>query len=462
MLEAIFYARFHLERGPSVVHQYPHDAVAHSNTDPALLSFGDVRAYVIPPYGLCNRPFSIVSRGHQVLGFPVSLEDPKYDRNRFTFNVCFVLAEKEDPEPWLQIVAKTAAFFSSIEEEDGLLRAEEHLAGLKWAGEESYPASEVGVVYNLLKTVFTDLNAYQETCTRLADTHVLNLRLDLSRPPAPKVHGWDVPLLIRSLPSEHDWTYDPTLERMLPHIDGVRCVKHISEVADVELKLVKRAVGELVHHHRVILLDLFNFAAIYAPTADLEWLINDEEMLDECCNYVRTDATISIPTHNQLVSLYTAFMPGLPLQDFVLSHQAELRNIDIRRLMTYGVIKGFLRRIQKYALATPTSTQLLSPADPRTSPTKSKPKSNEDAVREFERAWKRAALTSGWATPPQQPPPVMRTTEAAEDDKKGKLAAMLDGKHCFDQICLAMGMRQGKVTDRLKGAGFGDVVLFNK
>ena len=69
-----------------------------------------------------------------MLGFPVSLEDSKYERNRFTFNVCFVLDEYESHLSWEKVVQKTALFFQCMEEENGILSAEEQLEGLKWAG----------------------------------------------------------------------------------------------------------------------------------------------------------------------------------------------------------------------------------------------------------------------------------------------------------------------------------------
>ena len=122
-LKAIFYARFHPERGPSIIHQYPVRSiiVPKSSAGEALLNFSNISPYVIPPYELCNRFMSITSDDHQILGFPVSLEDAKYARNRFTFNVCFVLSEQIDPRPFEQIVRKTAYFFKALEGEDGLL-----------------------------------------------------------------------------------------------------------------------------------------------------------------------------------------------------------------------------------------------------------------------------------------------------------------------------------------------------
>lgn len=478
MPKAIFYARFNPERGPSVIHQYPTGAIKPDKD--ALLSFSDVSAYIIPPYELCNQPLSICTKGHRVLGFPISLEDAKYERNRFTFNVCIVLEETEYVRPWTALVKKTAAFFVALEEEDGLLQAEERLAGLKWAGEEGYPARDVGMVQPLLEAIVQDINLHGETCIRIDDLHVLNLRLTQPLPTPPKAHAWDVPLIVRPLPATEEWTWDLTPQRIRPHMDGVKHIQRIAELADVELKLVKRAVRDLMYHERVILLDIFHFQAIYAPTADFALFVRDEEMIEECCGYIAIDPAknciaagqvmnSSIPEKETIIDLYAHLSPGLTVYDFVVSTERRLSNIDIRRFITFGVIKGFLRRIHKYALVidSPSSRHLSAN---NSSPSKSKPKSNEDAVKEFDRAWKKAALSSGWATPPPEPPPPVvgslgrsqRSAEEVRSEEDEKLRGYLDGEHCLDEVCVAMRMSERKLVERIRSGPFGEVVLFNK
>jgi nitrogen permease regulator 2-like protein len=484
MLKSIFYSRFHPERGRSVIHQVPSGSIIPTpgSDNQPLVNISDISAYIIPPYELCDRQLSITSNGYRVLGFPVSLEDPQYERNRFTFNVCFVLDTDEDYRPWTTLVKKIAAFFAELETEDGILQAEENLAGLKWAGEEGYPVQNTGVIYRLLDAIFRDMNAYGETCVRADDFHVLNLRLTTHRQSPPKIKAWDVPLLVRPLPNREQWTWDLALKQIQPYIDGVTHVQRIAQLADVELKLAKRAIRELLYHGRIILMDLFHFQAIYAPTSDMAWFVKDDSMLDECRDYVsippksdQAEPGQSLPAHatitpskSTIVGLYTSLSPGAAMHDFALSHEAQLSNIDLRRFITFGVIKGFLRRIHKYALAIDSpSSNHLGTTD--SSPSKSKPKSNEDAVREFDRAWKKAALTSGWATPPTEPPPIAtelskssRSHEELRTVEDEMLRSYLDGKHCMDEICVEMRMSEKKVVERIRSGRFGEVVLFNK
>ena len=529
----------------------PSNAVLPSSAE-SLVQYSNVSAYIIAPYELCNRPLSICTEGVRVLGFPISLEDAKYDRNRFTFNVCFVLDEEDDVKPWRAIVEKTAKFFATIEEQDGLLQREEDLDGLKLAGEAGYPNEGVGIVYTILQGVMEELNNYGETCIRVDDVHTLSLRLSAPNSPPRKVRAWDVPLLIRSLPKPDQWTWDLTLRRIHPHINGVNHIHRIASLADVESKLVKRAVRELLYHDRALLLDIFHFQAIYTTTHNLSHFVKDPEMQEECLKYITTDPNLNPfsdlqdqfqhptqPTKQSLISLYIALTPGQPLHDFVLSHQTVLSTIDIRRFITYGLIKGFLRRIHKYALSLdhhattlhsdqppllPTDTPSTPPTHPplqtetsfttttttftpsSISPTKprkpSNPNSNthpvipdEDALtRDLNRAWKKAALSSGWATPPSDheqllsnsahPSPRSRNRkgeilssslsrsviaeEGGRDEGDGeaervldeRLKKYLDGRSCLDRVGVEVGVSERKVLERVRSGALGEVVVF--
>ena len=292
------------------------------------------------------------------------------------------------------------------------------------------------------------------------------------------------------MPNEEQWTWDLTLQRIHPYIDGVKHLQRIAELADVELKLVKRAVRELIYHDRVMLLDLFHFQAIYAPTADFVFFVRDAAMLEECCEYVAINSRESPSHRNQagteisvsrlsiasIIDLYSALGPGIILHDFVLAHATQLQRIDIRRLVTFGLVKGFLRRIYKYGLAIASSSstnqqKLSNNSSASANPTRNKARSSEAAAREIDRAWKQAALSSGWATPPSaSAAPISEAVTSAdqdEDEEAGneeqeRLMSFLDGKHSMDEICVAIRLSEKKVVEKIKGNGWGDIILFNK
>ncbi|KAI5359362.1 putative nitrogen permease regulator 2 [Septoria linicola] len=501
MLKAIFYARFHPERGPSVIHQYPNNSIKASDGEAALVSWSEISSYIIAPYDLCNQPLSICNNGYRILGYPISLEHEEYDRNRFTFNVCLVLAEQDDAKPFEQILRKIVRFCIELEWNGCILQTEEDLPGLKLAGEVGYPG-QTGRVYMLLERILEDLNAYGEACIRVDDVHgqdgvhVLNLRLELEKEFGKKtpdrVRSWDVPLLVRSIPSQSEWTWDLTLQRIHEYIDGIRHVRKIAELADVELKLVRGAIKELIYHGRAVLLDIFHFQAIYTCTEEVTFFFQDVDLQDECRRYVaippeanspqheerkaepRDDDKNDVPSREHILQLYTDLHPGLQLQEFCLTHKAELTNIDIRRLITFGILKGILRRVHRYALAlerrpiSPVSTRSgVRSGTNKSARSGGLARSEDEAVRDFERAWRKSALTSGWATPPSGPHPSSlsrshRSADQVRTEEDERLREYLDGNHCMDQICVEMKMSEKKVLERLRSGKLGEVILFNK
>lgn len=386
---------------------------------------------------------------------------------------------------------KTARFFESIEREDCVLQIEEDLQGLKIAGEEGYPEREVGTVFYLLERIFEDVNAFGECCVQLPGwgMSTLNLRFEECEEEgvAARVRSWDVPVLIRGLPAKEEWTWDLALERVGGFVDGIRHVGKIAEVADVEVKLVKRCVRELVLLKRAMVLDIFHFGAIYTCTSRVVEFVRDEGgMQAECAAYVAVpsppkpnhekdnDNNPKLPSKEILIDLYTSLQPGIPLRDFCLDRAEVLANIDIRRFITFGIIKGFLRRIHKFALSTEISTyNSTTPLEKKRSGgggSSSTRYSGDEAVREMDRAWRKAALSSGWATPPQGPPPTlmagsgslggMKRTEG--EMMQERLMGYLDGGWPLERACVEMGVSEKGFLERVRGGRCGEVVLFNK
>jgi hypothetical protein len=501
MLKSIFYARFHPLRGPDILHQHPPGSISTRSSASAsgvglasssiasssgegfsLLPFSSISAHVIPPHELSNRSLEICARGFRVLGWPVSLEGEGYERNRFVFNVGFVVEEEDaggdkDGECWGVVVAKMAGFMRGleVEGEGGVLRSEERESD-EWVargGEEE--REREGLVGRVLREVFEQLNRYAECCVWVSETQVLNLRLERKRRDIVgqetvlqrgklKVRAWDVPLLVRALPEQEGWTWDLVLEKVQPFVDGVNHVKKIARLADVDLKLVRKAVMELVLHERVILLDVFHFQAVYVLTGDFTLFVGNLEVIDECREYVAIDSkdgmfasvldkqtiedSAGTPDRATILELYSILKPGLCVADFCLAHQNQLANIDVRRLITFGVIKGFLKRMHKYALA-------LDPPDMQVT--------SESTAIDLDRAWRKAALSSGWATPPTDLVSLQEQLETEEERARqegAKLVRYLDGRHCLDQICVEMGMHEKEVMGKVKSGKFGEVVVF--
>ena len=423
-----------------------------------------------------------------MLGYPVCIKDRRYERNEFIFSIALVLEEEADKSSYVGVVRKLGLLLRSLEEQAGFLSREEDREREKAREKEgnkrgpilragkgySNSISGGGKVYALCEMILEDLNNYCECMIPIGKgwlrrdsnegsrligfvldpSNTLNLKLFPARRPPPTIHAWHVPLSIVRLSTlaraETSNSWDLTLLRIIPYIDGVASVARISQLADADLNLTRKAVAHLVYYGCVILLDIFQFSAVYAPTADYGAFVESTEMQAECLRYVmvpwtqqqhqnvksdgngnvgngpyegmgvktgnmtprRMDVnsndfggnngsditlgssyrstntvtsltqstsklTLANPTHTSalsastlarastsahlppaermqylLIRLYASLKQGLTLRNWCIENASSLDGIDIRRFITFGVIKGFLYRVQKFAFAT--------------------------------------------------------------------------------------------------------------
>ena len=321
------------------------------------------------------------------------------------------------------------------------------------------------------------------------ESNTLNLKLFPTRAPPPPVHAWHVPLSVVKFSSFQTASWDLTVQGVLPHIDGVNSVSIIASLADTDLSLTRRAIAHLVYYGCVLLLDIFTFSATYAQTAEIGTFVSDQTMQDECRRYVAsaismfgkdvqqlrlltsTVASKSVqhannvqqvdpPTRSQVMDLYLSLRQGLSLREWCLSHSSQLANIDVRRFITFGIIKGFLYRVHRYAVAL-RPTDVEGTAGGPIAPTKQR-----------ERTWRKAAVSSGWRTPDKKEEDPFWTKDADTDlnganvhrsqkaDIDPSLMRYLDGLHSLDEICTELKVVEREATLRLNS--LGDVLFVQK
>lgn len=225
--------------------------------------------------------------------------------------------------------------------------------------------------------------------------------------------------------------------RVLPWINGVNSVKQIALLADADLKLVRKAIRHLLYYGCVLLLDIFSFGAMYAPTAEVAAFVEGKEMQVECERYVALgEGNNGLSMENgeekralsgtQLAELYLSLRQGHSVKSWCMERADVVDRIDVRRFITFGVIKGFLYRVHKYALATSihkSSSKRLTKANFHHS------KQREEQKKE----------------------------KVDGEVENVDLGRYLDGTHCFDEICTDLMMSEKELTARLKA--WGDVQI---
>ncbi|KAJ5363916.1 Nitrogen permease regulator [Penicillium cataractarum] len=540
MIKAIFYSKFDTQEGPKVVHQVPDGAIVPSSTAPAqplFLTFSDVSFFVIPRQELCGNLLQVCTNGYRILGYPICMKSDRYPRNEFIFNFCIVLAEEEDFSQYKSVVQKLADLMHALEEQNGFLSRD-------------FSKTGEGKVYSLY------------------ELNTLNIKLFPIYPSPPPVKAWQVPLFTVRYQAFMDENWDLSLQRIVPHINGVNSVRIISILADTDFSLTCRAIRHLLYYGCLFLLDIFSFSAIYAPTAQFSLTIgSDEAMQLECARYVNTrfaphppigphtplppqiapvaaatsggstggagplsspltdpapslsrddsrfdaeeiwpllgdpeDApngsrkVPDIPENDSIpagqgprvvdgvgiVELYAALKQGQSVKQWYSQHSRELANIDIRRFITFGVIKGFLYRVHKYACATgqpaptPRSSSIVpmtasaGPSSRATTGTNTPYAASSvgedapisarrDASRERAASFhsgSRGGIGSGSA-----PSGVFEEEEDEIDDRT--LSKYLDGTHSFDQICTELEISERELTVRLKRYP-GEVLILHR
>lgn len=415
---------------------------------------------MIPRQEFCSRLLTVVVNSYRVLGHPICLRSPNYPRNEFLFNFCLVLDASADFSPHLTVTLKLANLLRTLEEQSRFL------------SRDSSPPN-TGKIYALCEILLEDLNNYCESMIPIDDANTLNIKLFPTYAPPPSLLPHHVPLSTVRLSTLVDPNWDLTMLLILPHINGINSVRQIALLADADYKLVRKAILHLLYYNCIFLLDVFSFSAIYAPTAELADFIDSEDLQAECARYVAMPERKNPPIHGmQLAELYCALKQGQSVKSFYMEHAAALAGIDIRRFITFGVIKGFIYRVQKYALATKSKAAHRSG------------KGGKARSQQLQQQWKRNTghrlegrdvLSAGSSSSTYIPTTTTTTTEATTtdasnpeqqqapppaEDLKASLQKYLDGTHCFDEICTELMVSEREVVAALKE--MGDVQIIHR
>ncbi|BFZ54658.1 Nitrogen permease regulator 2 [Savitreella phatthalungensis] len=337
----------------------------NSNGTSCAINFDAVSEYLIPKHGLCGRSIAVCHAGKRILGHPIAVTGEHYERNAFIFNCCVAFHETDDVSSYIPVVRRLAVTLRAMEELKGLL-SNEH-------GRET--------VYQVIEQVLEDLNNYCECMIPIVDDEVtLNLKLFPKYPdPPPEVTHADVPVPTVRLRELCSTNWDLSLQRVIPFVDGVSSVARIAARADVDVRVACSSVRHLVYGGCVTLTDMFQFGGRYAPTPDLAKLAADPHGRDECRHYV---AAAHHPPKDfaKILFLYGSLRPDATIAQWILKlrdharrkrkrrppadHHTDtgtstpadlgeddpLEGVDVRRLISYGIIKGVIYRIHQYPL----------------------------------------------------------------------------------------------------------------
>ena len=267
-------------------------------------------------------------------------------------------------------------------------------------------------IESLIQQIYQDLNNYSECCIPLDTSNSVDIKLFPILPPPINLKAYQVPIATVRLQSLVDVNWDPTMIKILPYINGLNSVKRISELADANYLLTKQCIQHLMHYKCIEIVDIFQFSNIYAPTNHIgNFLKSDGKMAEECQAYVVSNDTstenssftntpsqlssphpnngeytptynykssfgsasvspytkatylsksprvgmmshteVKVPTKTTLFYLYRSLNQGQTLKEWYVQQKKYLDNIDIRRFINFGVLRGIIYRVYSYPL----------------------------------------------------------------------------------------------------------------
>ncbi|KAI2638397.1 nitrogen permease regulator 2-domain-containing protein [Xylaria nigripes] len=519
MIQGIFYARFLPQEGTKVVAQSPPGCIVATeyapHLKPPLVDIDVVQEYIIPRKAFFNRFITVNTPDgkHSILSFPVSIPHERYHRNEFIFNFGLVIESDVDQIPYERLVRRFAVSFAEMERQNGYLSSE---------GQVDDGRRPIG---SLLEIVKEDLNNYGECMIPVDEANTINMKLFPYHPPPASIHGWHVPVPKTKLVEIVDSTWDLTLQRIIPYVDGVNDVRRIAWLADVSLPLTQCALQHLLYYDTILLLDMFFFGSCYAPRPGIHDFVVNNDMIDECAAYVcitpletgggnhenmtGSATTLNVPgpassihthlsgtarpqsssnrsttssmrppqsariSHYQLIKLMTTFCVGRSVMEWVRLHQETgldvLRHVDVRRLVQFGVVKGLLYRVHKYAISKQYLTFLATGRRPgigfglgngRQDNSHNNKKGKATAIDDD-------ALEMKMSTRRLNNAKLRVETEGEGDDvdngeaarTRRRMLPYLDGQHCFDQIITEQNLTDAEIVQRLKCFSPGDVAI---
>lgn len=384
-----------------------------------------------------------------------------------------------DVPSYKSVVKKLAHLMRSLEEQSHFLS-------------DDTAAPNSGKIYSLCEMLMEDLNNYCECMIPIDELNTLNIKLFPTLPNPASVKPWHVPLFTVRIETMVDENWDLTMLRIIPYINGVNSVKRIAILADADLKLTKKCIKHLLYYGCVLLLDIFSFNAIYAPTAEFANMIaKDTEMQKECARYVntafapasqeeaivdgaserRTSGLTSVTLQDEeiwpltgkgdptdgvgIVQLFASLRQGLTVREWYGQNANMLANIDMRRFVTFGVIKGFLYRVHRYAIRMPKRTGIHGQTDGEIM--------QYNLTRSLSTERHFSEESSARKKRQSKDPPHDAGGKAREHGAQfllnARIREFLDGTHCFDEICTELEISETELMERLKTRDMGEVVI---
>lgn len=265
----------------------------------------------------------------------------------------------------------------------------------------------------LINQIFLDLNNYSECCIPLDSANSVDIKLFPILPAPVNIKAHQVPIATVKLALMVDVNWDPTMVKILPYVNGVHSVRKISRLADADYILTKQCLQHLLYYRCIEILDIFQFGNTYAPTNNIARFLTVPSIAEDCQAYIVTEAgdrladlpagpstadhpasavgsavgsvsaqrsaeplpvstlnlvlplarssyfspahakprAIHVPSKATLFYLYRSLSQNQTIREWYVHHRKQLQYIDVRRFITFGVLRGLIYRVHSYPMS---------------------------------------------------------------------------------------------------------------
>ncbi|CAB4062389.1 NPRL2 [Lepeophtheirus salmonis] len=265
-IRAIFLAEFHHLLGPRIRCQASVDEQDTLTRD----IFDSVSNYIIPKPDLAQQKITLNALNYKISGYPIILEDKKYKRNIFIFNVCFVC------HSWSRTVQYEAA----------IMKLHNCLVNMELECEFVSREENTPLIHEIIKKILKNINEHGSCMLNVGapggPSQLLNLKVTPTSlsPETPVVHDYDVPILLV------DWTkyprdaWDLTTRELLKYIDGFNHIARIAELVGVKSHLVKCDVVNLIYYGFAKVIPILAYSDNYGITPKFPQLSQGSSSLE--------------------------------------------------------------------------------------------------------------------------------------------------------------------------------------
>ncbi|XP_064597305.1 GATOR1 complex protein NPRL2-like [Liolophura sinensis] len=325
-IKCIFYSEFHPKKGPRITYQVPTNYISKE-------VFDALHVYIITKPELQTRLITTNALGHTIVGCPVCIDGVKYKRNALIFNLCLVFDVDTPTSKYEVVVKKLSTYLTQLELDRGFLSQ----------------VDSKKMLPDMLHIIRAELNRNGYCSISVNEVDTIHLKVSPYVTQLPQIEDQDVPQLLPEFEtlSAQDW--DLTTQQIIGFIDGFNHVVRIASEAGVESNLVKACVQNLLHYKVVKLTSSFQYSNVYTTTPRLADLSGDKNLQEKCIKFV-TNHGCSVPTFRDVFMFYCSFTPGTTVRDLCVRYNPSGLRIDEKKLVQYGLMKGYIRRLYKYPI----------------------------------------------------------------------------------------------------------------